>query len=206
MPVKNRTRTITPGMARGKLLGGNLTVFTSIIGSPYVPDFAGAILFLEDVQEAPYRIDRMFTQLKLAGILDKVKGVVWGTCSKCDPGDGFASLTIPDVLDDHVKPLERAGLLRRDDRARRTAVHAAARCRGGDRRERGDDPDARIGGGVGVAGRLGLGTVAPDVRPTSRATSRPSSRPYLISTFSITSPSTIASTTSIPASTCAKTV
>jgi muramoyltetrapeptide carboxypeptidase len=105
VPVKNRTRTITPGKARGKLLGGNLTVFTTILGSPYVPDADGAILFLEDVQEAPYRIDRMFTQLKLTGILDKVKGVVWGTCSKCDPGDGFASLTIPDVLDDHVKPL-----------------------------------------------------------------------------------------------------
>ena len=105
VPVKNRTRTITPGVARGKLLGGNLTVFTSIIGSPYVPDFSGAILFLEDVQEAPYRLDRMFTQLKLSGILDKVKGVVWGTCSKCDPGEGFGSLTIPDVLDDHVKPL-----------------------------------------------------------------------------------------------------
>ena len=105
VPTKNRTRTITPGVARGKLLGGNLTVFTSIIGSPFVPDFSGAILFVEDVQEAPYRIDRMFTQLKLAGVLDKLKGVVWGTCSKCDPGDGFASLTIPDVLNDHVKPL-----------------------------------------------------------------------------------------------------
>jgi len=105
VPVKNRTRTITPGKARGTLLGGNLTVFTAILGSPYVPDFEGAILFVEDVQEAPYRIDRMFTQLKLTGVLDKVKGVVWGTCSKCDPGEGFASLTIPDVLDDHLKPL-----------------------------------------------------------------------------------------------------
>jgi muramoyltetrapeptide carboxypeptidase len=47
----------------------------------------------------------MFTQLRLAGILQQVKGVVWGTCNKCDPGEGFGSLTIPDVLDDHVKPL-----------------------------------------------------------------------------------------------------
>lgn len=101
----NRTRTITPGRARGRLLGGNLTVFTTILGSAYVPDFSDAILFLEDVQEAPYRIDRMFVQLKLAGILERVKGVVWGTCSRCDPGEGFGSLTIPDVLDDHVKPL-----------------------------------------------------------------------------------------------------
>jgi muramoyltetrapeptide carboxypeptidase len=70
-----------------------------------VPDFSGAILFVEDIQEAPYRIDRMFTQLKLAGILDRAKGVVWGTCDGCDPGEGFGSLTIPDVLDDHVRPL-----------------------------------------------------------------------------------------------------
>ncbi len=105
VPTKNRTRVITPGKARGRLLGGNLTVFTAIVGSPYLPDFRDAILFLEDVQEAPYRIDRMLTQLRLAGILGQVGGVVWGTCSQCDPGDGFGSLTIPDVLADHLKPL-----------------------------------------------------------------------------------------------------
>ncbi|MFM7396957.1 MAG: LD-carboxypeptidase [Gammaproteobacteria bacterium] len=105
VPSDDRTRTVTPGKARGKLLGGNLTVLTAILGSPYVPDFTDSILFLEDVQEAPYRIDRMLVQMKLAGILDKVKGVVWGTCSKCDPGEGFGSLTIPDILNDHVKSL-----------------------------------------------------------------------------------------------------
>jgi muramoyltetrapeptide carboxypeptidase len=105
VPVRNRTRVITPGKARGRLLGGNLTVFTTIIGSAYLPDFRDSILFLEDVEEAPYRLDRMLTQLKLAGILGQVKGVVWGTCDGCTPGEGFGSLTIPDVLDDHVKPL-----------------------------------------------------------------------------------------------------
>jgi muramoyltetrapeptide carboxypeptidase len=105
VPVRNRTRVITPGRARGRLLGGNLTVFTTIIGSGYLPDFTDCILFLEDVEEAPYSLDRMFTQLKLAGILGRAKGVVWGTCDKCSPGEGFGSLTIPDVLDDHVRPL-----------------------------------------------------------------------------------------------------
>jgi len=105
VPSDDRTRAITPGKARGKLIGGNLTVLTAILGSPYVPDFKDAILFVEDVQEAPYRIDRMLVQLKLAGILDQIKGFVWGTCSKCTPGEGFGSLTIPDILDDHVKPL-----------------------------------------------------------------------------------------------------
>ena len=105
VPDENRTRSITPGRARGRLLGGNLTVLTALIGSPYLPDFTDSILFLEDVQEAPYRIDRMLVQLKLAGVLERVRGVVWGTCSKCGPGEGFGSLTIPDVLDDHVKSL-----------------------------------------------------------------------------------------------------
>lgn len=105
VPDEFRTRPITPGRARGRLLGGNLTVLTALIGSPYLPDFTDAILFLEDVQEAPYRIDRMLVQLKLAGVLERVRGVVWGTCSKCDPGEGFGSLTIPDVLDDHVRSL-----------------------------------------------------------------------------------------------------
>jgi muramoyltetrapeptide carboxypeptidase len=105
VPDENRTRAITSGRARGRLLGGNLTVLTALIGSPYLPDFTDSILFLEDVQEAPYRIDRMLVQLKLAGVLERVRGVVWGTCSKCGPGEGFGSLTIPDVLDDHVKSL-----------------------------------------------------------------------------------------------------
>ncbi len=100
-----RIRTITPGVARGRLLGGNLSVLTALLGSPYLPDFRDAILFLEDVHEAPYRIDRMLTQLALAGVLKGARAVVWGTCHECQPDAGFGSLTIPDLLDDHVKPL-----------------------------------------------------------------------------------------------------
>jgi muramoyltetrapeptide carboxypeptidase len=106
VPTENRIRTITPGVARGRLLGGNLTVLTTIIGSGLLPDFRDAILFVEDVQEAPYRIDRMFMQMKLAGILDQVKGVIWGRCTKCSPGDGsYGSLTIGDILNHYLKPL-----------------------------------------------------------------------------------------------------
>jgi muramoyltetrapeptide carboxypeptidase len=100
-----RTKTIVPGVARGRLLGGNLSVLTALLGSPYLPDFTGAILFLEDTHEAPYRIDRMLTQLALAGVLKAARGVIWGTCHECEPDAGFGSLTIPDLLDDHVKPL-----------------------------------------------------------------------------------------------------
>jgi len=59
VPRENRTLTLRGGKARGELIGGNLTVLTALAGSPYLPDFNGKILFLEDVSEAPYRIDRM---------------------------------------------------------------------------------------------------------------------------------------------------
>jgi len=106
VPVENRIRTITAGRARGRLVGGNLTVLTTIVGSGLLPDFTDAILFVEDVQEAPYRIDRMFMQLALSGILGKVKGVIFGRCTRCSPGDGsYGSLTISDILDHYLKPL-----------------------------------------------------------------------------------------------------
>ena len=103
--TENRVQTITPGTARGRLIGGNLTVMTAILGSPYVPSTDGAILFLEDVGEDLYRVDRMFTQLKLAGILARIRGFVFGTCAECGPGEGFASLTLEEILADHIKPL-----------------------------------------------------------------------------------------------------
>lgn len=103
--IENRIRTITPGRATGRLLGGNLTVLTAILGSPYVPDFTNAILFLEDVGEDWYRVDRMMTSLKLAGILGKVRGVIFGTCSECGPGEGFASFTPEEIFADHLAPL-----------------------------------------------------------------------------------------------------
>ena len=103
--TEHRVQTLVPGTARGRLLGGNLTVLTAILGSTYVPSFDGAILFLEDVDENLYRIDRMFTQLKLAGILDRISGFVFGTCAECEPGEGFASLTLEEILADHITPL-----------------------------------------------------------------------------------------------------
>ena len=103
--TSDRTATIHPGKARGRLIGGNLTVLAAIVGSPYLPDFDGAILFLEDVREAVYRIDRMMTQLALAGILERLAGFVFGNCTDCDPGTSYGSLTLEEVLDDHVGPL-----------------------------------------------------------------------------------------------------
>lgn len=103
--TENRIQTLTGGSARGHILGGNLTVLTAILGSDYVPDFDGAILFLEDVNEAVYRVDRMLTQLKLAGILDQISGFVFGRCTECEPANSYGSLTLEEVLAEHIGAL-----------------------------------------------------------------------------------------------------
>lgn len=105
VPRRNRTLTITGGKASGELVGGNLTVLTALAGSPYLPDFNGRILFLEDVSEAPYRIDRMLSTLRLMGALDRIAGVIFGECTDCDPGEGFGSLTLDEIFDDYFRPL-----------------------------------------------------------------------------------------------------
>ena len=86
-------------------MGGNLTVLTALAGTPYLPDFKDRILFLEDVSEAPYRIDRMFSTLKLGGVLDQIAGLIFGECTDCTPGEGYGWLTLPQIFDDHIKPL-----------------------------------------------------------------------------------------------------
>lgn len=103
---KNRTVTITGGKARGELVGGNLTVLTALAGSRYLPDFDGKILFLEDVSEAPYRIDRMFSTLRLMGALERIAGLVFGECTDCNPGDGYGSLNLAQIFDDYLRPLK----------------------------------------------------------------------------------------------------
>ncbi|WP_339869467.1 LD-carboxypeptidase [uncultured Algoriphagus sp.] len=101
----NRIQTLKGGIAEGKILGGNLSVLTAISGSPYYPDFKDAILFIEDVGEDPYKMDRMMSTLKLNGTLDQIKGFVFGQCSDCEPGGGYGSLTLDQVLDDYILPL-----------------------------------------------------------------------------------------------------
>lgn len=101
-----RVRTFRPGKASGPLIGGNLTVLTALMGTPYLPSFDGAILFLEDTNEAEYRIDRMLTQLALGGVLGRVAGVVFGQCTDCRSGaPSYGGFTLSQVLSQHLEPL-----------------------------------------------------------------------------------------------------
>ena len=95
-------RTIRPGRARGRLAGGNLSLISSLVGTPYLPDLEDAILVIEDTNEGLYRVDRMLTQLSLAGELAGLAGIAFGYCTQCEAdesaGDARLSRTLDDVL------------------------------------------------------------------------------------------------------------
>jgi len=103
--TENRIRTVRAGKASGRILGGNLSLLTAITGSSYLPDWDGSILFIEDVDESVYRVDRMMTELALSGVLEKISGFIFGRCTDCDPGGGFGSLTMEEMLAEHIDPL-----------------------------------------------------------------------------------------------------
>lgn len=88
-------RTIRGGQATGPLIGGNLSLICATMGTPYEIDTRGKILFLEDVEEQAYSIDRMLTQLRLAGKLQQAAGIIWGECDSCGAPDFKPSTTIP---------------------------------------------------------------------------------------------------------------
>lgn len=98
----DRAWTVRGGRARGRLIGGNLAVLSAMAGSDYWPDFQGAILFLEDINEYIYRVDRMLATLRLAGALRQLAGVVLGQFTQCTPGDGnYGTLTLDEVFEDY---------------------------------------------------------------------------------------------------------
>jgi muramoyltetrapeptide carboxypeptidase len=103
---ENRVATLVPGTARGRLLGGNLCLMSHLCGTPYFPDLRGAILFLEDVEEAYYRIDRMLTQLWLSGALAGVAGVAFGKFTNCNSSPFFLqNRPLDDILAERCRAL-----------------------------------------------------------------------------------------------------
>jgi muramoyltetrapeptide carboxypeptidase len=105
-PAGARYQMIARGNASGKLLGGCLSLIASLVGSPHFPDPKGSIFCVEEIGEAPYRIDRMLTQLREAGILKRLGGFVLGQMTDCVPTDNEPSQTIDDLMRDFIKPLK----------------------------------------------------------------------------------------------------
>lgn len=99
-----RVEVITPGTAKGKLVGGNLSVLCAMLGSPYLPGWNRRILFIEEIGEDVYRIDRMLTQLKNAGVLNQIAGFIFGQCTNCQPGDP-PTFSLMQLLQHHIRPL-----------------------------------------------------------------------------------------------------
>lgn len=97
-------RTFTPGIAEGPMIGGNLTILTTSLGTSYQPDCTGAILFIEDIGEPVYKIDRMLTHLKGAGLLDAINGFIFGDCTEC-PRPRSDHFTMEEVIRQHIEPL-----------------------------------------------------------------------------------------------------
>lgn len=100
-------RIVRPGVVSGTLVGGCLSLVTSLLGTPHCPEFRDTILFLEDVHEPPYRIDRMMTQLRLAGIFNEVKAVILGYFSGQDGEDLVeeAERILLDLIEDRQIPI-----------------------------------------------------------------------------------------------------
>lgn len=93
------------GKITGLLLPGNLTVATHLLGTPWQPNLTGAILALEDITEAPYRIDRYLTQWRTSGALNLVKGIALGRFSRCEAPPGIPSWSVEEVLCDRLGDL-----------------------------------------------------------------------------------------------------
>lgn len=99
VPRAPRIVTLRPGRAEGPLAGGNLSLLQCLLGTPWMPDLSGALLFLEDAGEKLYRVDRMLSHLRLAGAFDRLAGVVVGQFTGLDRGESEGAPGLDEVLD-----------------------------------------------------------------------------------------------------------
>ncbi len=89
------------GKAEGILLGGCLSLVSHLLGTDYSPNYSGSILFLEDIGEQPYKIDRYLAHLKQAGVFDQINGLILGNFIDCDPEEGQVSFNIDEIIEDY---------------------------------------------------------------------------------------------------------
>jgi muramoyltetrapeptide carboxypeptidase len=106
VPQENRIATLIAGSAEGPLVGGNLTLLHCLIGTPFFPDLDGAILFLEDVGEHLYSVDRMLAHLQLAGAFRRLAGVVVGRFTELERAGRDGALGFDEVLGTYFEPLD----------------------------------------------------------------------------------------------------
>ncbi|MCK5572298.1 MAG: LD-carboxypeptidase [Bacteroidetes bacterium] len=104
----NNAEVLFPGKATGRLLGGNLALVVSLLGTPYQPNFSRSVLFIEDIGEEPYRIDRMLIQLRNARILGRTSAILSGQFTDCVPADNTkASLSVDQILSEAAASARR---------------------------------------------------------------------------------------------------
>jgi muramoyltetrapeptide carboxypeptidase len=107
-PIDEPLKILKAGKARGRLLGGNLSLIACLMGTPFLPNMRSSILFLEDVEEAPYRVDRILAQLLNAGVLHGLAGLVFGKFTDCNPDNPSAPhFVIDHVLDEYANTIKR---------------------------------------------------------------------------------------------------
>jgi muramoyltetrapeptide carboxypeptidase len=97
-------RCVRPGVAEGPLVGGNLSLITALCGTPYQPDFAGKVLFIEEIREYTYALDRMLNQLRLCGVFDACAAVVFGGFTNCTVEYPDFGLTLEEIIEEVVAP------------------------------------------------------------------------------------------------------
>ena len=105
VPRHGRILALRGGVAEGRLVGGNLTLLQALLGTPFQPDFVGAILFLEDVHEDLYRVDRMLAHLRLAGVLGGLAGVAVGRFTEMKRQTAGGALAFDEVIETYFAPL-----------------------------------------------------------------------------------------------------
>lgn len=101
-PSGEQLHGVRDGSVQGRLIGGNLSLITRLIGTPYLPDLTGAILFLEEVGEEPYRVDGLMAHLRLSGILDQIGGLVLGGFTEWEPKHDRPHFSLDEVLDHYI--------------------------------------------------------------------------------------------------------
>jgi len=106
LPENSKMEIITKGKMKGKILGGNLALLTCMLGSKLLPSFDESVLVLEDVGEVPYRLDRMFNQLRLADVFKKASGVLLGNFTECEVTDDEPTLSLDEVIQTYFGSLK----------------------------------------------------------------------------------------------------